>query len=595
MGTMRSVWLALALLLAGCPGGTKGPDTGVDSDDDGVVDAEDCAAWSKERWRTLEVFRDEDGDGLGAGGTRLQCIGERPPVGWALTAGDCADGDASRWREVPGLYPDRDGDGATAPGPVTGCVGDSLGGFHSQPGPEDCDDTDGRYQQTARAWRDLDGDGHGSDTSVTYCLGARLPAGHVALEGDCAPYDSTRAVALAYTYRDADADGFTVPEQGTLCATTLPSGYLNTARDLDCDDRSATRWRLRDVYVDTDGDGFGAGAAEARCIGDAPGPGFAWEGEDCAAGDGTRWQWRSYAHRDQDGDGATVPQTGVQCSGEELPDGYHVWPGALDCDDTSPARRVSWDVYPDTDGDGVGAGARQTLCAGGTLPQGYSARDSDCATSDATRWQVLAFSHRDGDGDGFTVPQTGTVCSGATLPAGHATSARGLDCDDTVPARHTSVQAWVDTDADGVGAGEPVVMCTDGTVPKPWSGSGTDCAADDGTRWRMLPYAHVDRDEDGHTQSEAGGLCAGAELPEPYFAQAKGNDCDDTDASLFRWAVLYPDADGDGVGAGARTVPCLGRDVPRGFSFKGYDVDDRNASVQEDAEDDLLVELLLMP
>ena len=37
---------------------------------------------------------------------------------------------------------------------------------------------------------------------------------------------------------------------------------------------------------------------------------------------------------------------------------------------------------------------------------------------------------------------------------------------------------------------------------------------------------------------------------------------------------IYRDADDDGVGAGARTMACLGRGPSAGFSFKGYDPND---------------------
>lgn len=185
------------------------------------------------------------------------------------------------------------------------------------------------------------------------------------------------------------------------------------------------------------------------------------------------------------------------------------------------------------------------------------------------------------------------MCSGMALPPGHATTPRGNDCDDADQSIHTTVQAWTDADGDGVGAGDAVALCTDGTVPAPWSAQGTDCAAEDAARWRQAAYAHVDRDADGHTHPEAGTVCTGASLPAPYFTQATGNDCDDTDAALYRSVVLYPDMDGDGVGTSPRTIPCIGAQTPLGFSLKGYDVDDSDASIQEDPEDDLMLELIL--
>ncbi|WP_164015851.1 hypothetical protein [Pyxidicoccus trucidator] len=598
MGTMRSTWLALVLavvgLQAGCTDG-DGTRDGGDSDGDGTADSVDCAAHSAERWRNLDGFRDDDGDGVGTGPVTPLCIGGALPQGWALKAGDCDDVDSTRWRRVEGLHPDLDGDGATAQGPVTGCVGNSVDGYQEQPGAPDCDDTDARYQQSTTGWLDSDGDGVGSGQSVSYCLGARPPPGYAAREGDCAPDDFQRAEPLPYSHRDADLDGATVREQGTLCVVRLPLGYHTLESGLDCDDADRMRWVMRSVYVDTDGDGFGVGAVTSRCSGAMPDPGYAWEGEDCAPEDRTSWQWRSYEHRDRDGDGATVPERGVLCTAGALPQGYHAWPSGQDCDDGNRDVAVSWSVYPDTDGDGVGSGAQETLCAGHQRPQGYSHVDTDCAATDATAWQTLAFSHRDVDGDGFTVSQAGTLCSGAALPSDYKTSANGDDCNDAVPTEHTRLQAWADMDADGVGSGEATTLCTDGTVRAPWSATGTDCEPEDGTRWTTRSYFHVDRDTDGHTTPERGTVCTGSTLLAPYFTQAAGNDCDDTQATLFRWAVLYPDADGDGVGTAPRAVSCLGQDVPTGLSFKGYDVNDADAAVQEDEEDDLLVELILSP
>jgi hypothetical protein len=596
MGTMRGTWLALALVLvalqAGC-GRTDG--ASADSDGDGTVDAEDCAATFAERWQNLDGFRDDDGDGLGAGPATSLCSGEALPPGWVQEAGDCDDGDATRWRQVPGLYPDRDGDGATARGPVVGCVGNTLDGYRVQPGTPDCDDAEARFQRSTTGWLDSDGDGVGDGPTVSYCQGALPPPGYAARNGDCAPDDAHRSAPLHYRFRDADLDGHTVPMQGTLCASRLPPDYLNLESGLDCDDADATRWVLRSIYLDTDGDGFGVGETVTRCSGATPDPGYAWDDEDCAPEDRSRWQWRSYEHRDRDGDGATLPERGVLCTTGELPGGYHDWANGHDCDDANRDVRVSWSLFPDTDGDGVGAGSLATLCAGPQRPEGYAFTGTDCEATNATVWQALAYSHRDGDGDGHTVAQAGTLCAGAALPPGYRTQGHGNDCDDAAFTVHTALQAWADTDADGVGAGEATTLCTDGTVPAPWSATGTDCEPEDRDHWRRLSYFHVDRDADGHTLPERGQVCTGATLHAPYFTQATGNDCNDAQAAVFRWAVLYPDADGDGVGAPPREVSCLGQGVPMGMSIKGYDVNDLDAAVQEDPDEDLLVELILAP
>lgn len=600
MHTMRGVWLALALALAGLQSGCGDGlvSENEDSDGDGVVDAVDCAPFNRLHWKKVSAFPDGDGDGLGDGELKEVCgTDESPPPGWAFEAGDCAPRDSTRWRGVSGLYPDLDSDGATGPGPVEACVGAALWGYREQAGPPDCDDEDGRFKEARDAWPDLDGDGVGEGTPVDVCVGKPPPPGLAIMEGDCAPLDATRSEPRPYLYRDVDGDGLTVSAPGELCLAPyqpLPPSYtLQASIGEDCDDSDAAVWRTRDVYVDSDGDGYGAGGPQARCVGAVAPPGQALQGEDCAPGDALLWQWRSYTYRDADGDGDTVPEQGVRCSGELLPQGYAVLPRGLDCDDQDASVRVSWNVHPDEDGDFVGAGAAVTLCAGGTVPEGYSTFGNDCAPSNASWWQLREYRHRDADADGYTVPEAGDVCGGTSLPPGYEWVEQRRDCDDTNATRHTSMVSWRDLDGDGAGAGASETLCTDGSVPPHWSTVGTDCADDDATRWIGRNYTHVDRDLDGATMPEQGGICSGGTLPAPYFTKATGNDCDDADPERTRWVVLYPDQDGDGVGAEPRQIPCLGATLPLGMSIYGYDVDDDDPEVTKSMEDDLHVELIL--
>ncbi|MCE9673639.1 hypothetical protein LY474_38130 [Myxococcus stipitatus] len=603
MRATRFRWSAvLALSLTGwlcaCSDSSDGPGIREDDfDNDHVPDDRDCAPRSGQSWRTLMGFRDTDGDGVGEGELTGVCSANSLPKGWVETGGDCAPGDATRWRLVEGLYPDADGDGATVQGPVTACVGTALTGYQPLPGIEDCNDHDASVRRTLVAWLDVDGDGVGAGPPVPYCEGGGPPPGHIWTDGDCAPEDGTRSVLKGYAFRDLDGDGITVAEAGTVCSppSGLPPGYRPTPSlgEQDCDDASAGTWRLANVYADTDLDGYGAGAATQACVGKTPITGQSFEAEDCAPDDATVWQWLSYNHRDTDGDGHTAPSPGVLCGGAGLPVGYSVSPSGDDCDDRDATVQVSWSVFPDEDGDGTGAGTQVTLCASTTLPQGYSSRPTDCAPTDATRWQVLAYAHRDADGDGFTVPLIGELCSGASLPEGYATTAQGADCDDTQATLHTTLTAWNDVDGDGVGSGEAFMLCTNGQVPSPYSPVGSDCAAEDATRWRTHAYSHVDRDADGATTPETGTVCAQETLPAVYSTRASGNDCDDADATRTHWAVLYPDQDGDGVGTEPRTIPCIGATLPPGYSHRGDDSDDADPTETEDPDDALVLELLI--
>ncbi|AGC48251.1 hypothetical protein MYSTI_06979 [Myxococcus stipitatus DSM 14675] len=609
MATLRNLGLTLVLAVSGLLSACSDPDGALpgweepppnpsrqDSDGDGVLNATDCAPNDPARWLASPAFEDKDGDGWGFGVAQYSCTANIPSQGWAARTGDCDDSDKTRWRVVKDLYPDQDGDGATGQQLVEGCVGDTLVGYREQPGPFDCDDQDARSQGGYSTWPDSDGDGYGAGTMRTVCTGKPVPTGYASRDGDCDPANPIRALKRYIPYRDIDLDGITVPAPTSLCLgdnEPLPLGFSLVSTGEDCDDRDSMKRLIRDVYVDLDGDGFGAGSPEKQCTGLQPVQGKAFQGEDCAADDRTRWQWHSYAYRDADGDGDTVPENGVVCGGASLPPGHAVSPRGLDCDDKNPAVRLSWMVYVDEDADGVGAGAVSTKCAGVTVPSGYATTSTDCAPSDASAWKMLTYAHRDADGDNFTVPQTGELCTGGTLPQGYFASARNPDCDDSNTQLHTLLTSWADADGDGVGAGEAAQVCTNGQVPPPLSAVGTDCAANDATAWQQLAYAHVDRDADGATAPEKGSVCAGTTLLAPYFTKASGNDCDETDPARTRWVVLYPDHDGDGVGAEPRQVTCLGTTIPSGWSVYGYDTNDNDPGTTADEESDLELELLL--
>jgi len=160
------------------------------------------------------------------------------------------------------------------------------------------------------------------------------------------------------------------------------------------------------------------------------------------------------------------------------------------------------------------------------------------------------------------------------------------DCDDSNPAAHTTVTAYLDADGDGVGAGPAFTFCTGGAAPPGYSLVGTDCAPDDPAAWRAVTSLPVDRDGDGATVREAVRLCVGKALPAPYLEADNGNDCDDADPTRFRWVILYRDQDGDGVGAGPRSIRCLGTTLPAGWSSVGLDVDDLDPLIWSDPNDD---------
>jgi hypothetical protein len=168
-----------------------------------------------------------------------------------------------------------------------------------------------------------------------------------------------------------------------------------------------------------------------------------------------------------------------------------------------------------------------------------------CELDDGSFGSLLPYAAIDADGDGVTVPASGEVCTGGTLPPPYQAAENGLDCDDADPA---------------------VAV--------------------------LLPYAAIDADGDDVTVPASGQLCTDGTLPPPYEAAQNGLDCDDADPTVDRLAVLYPDQDGDGVGATPRQILCIGAAPPQGFVRGGYDDDDGDPDVIEtDDEEDLVLDL----
>ncbi len=169
------------------------------------------------------------------------------------------------------------------------------------------------------------------------------------------------------------------------------------------------------------------------------------------------------------------------------------------------------------------------------------------------------------------------------------------DCDDSNAAVHEWVTAYVDADGDGVGAGQALRFCTDGLVPAGHSPVGTDCAPDDPGAWRAVPSPLVDADGDGYTASAGTTACVGETLPPPFAGTSRGPDCDDADATAYRWTSLYPDRDGDGVGACPRSAAwaCVGAALPAGFAGVGCDVDDGDPAIAANPADAAALAIVL--
>lgn len=127
-------------------------------------------------------------------------------------------------------------------------------------------------------------------------------------------------------------------------------------------------------------------------------------------------------------------------------------------------------------------------------------------------------------------------------------------------------------------------VCSGASLPPQYSAAAADpkdidCDDTSNARWQMLSYSAVDADGDGHFVTSSGQACSGAALASTYATNAPSAatvDCDDANASTWRYVMTYADSDGDGVGAGKGTVSCVGTSAPAGLSFLGYDPDPSN-------------------
>jgi hypothetical protein len=199
---------------------------------------------------------------------------------------------------------------------------------------------------------------------------------------------------------------------------------------------------------------------------------------------------------------------------------------------------------------------------------GYPAA-SDCDDTNAARWIMRPYAHRDADGDTRTVPSAGTVCSGGTLPGGYSNTPQGADCDDTDLLIFESKTGYLDADGDLFGDGALLTFCTNGTLPANHVPVAGDCAPVDAAAWTSRDYAFRDVDGDGAAIASSGSVCSGAALPAGYLAQAPPNrplDCDDADPAIFESLSGYLDEDGDGFGVGSSLTFCTAGQLPAGHA-----------------------------
>ncbi|MEL6343475.1 MAG: putative metal-binding motif-containing protein, partial [Myxococcota bacterium] len=373
-------------------------------------------------------YRDNDGDGFGAGAPLQRCEGD----GIVDRAGDCDDTTAAvhpgatevcdeRDNDCDGVvdrdgdtlpdvwYTDRDGDG----------FGDPLSARRS------CPPGDGFVREST----DCDDD----NASVYPSADERCDD----LDNDCDGFIDEDAIDFRTVYRDADGDGFGAPgTEQRVCS--MPPGLVEDdtdcndfqeddhpgadevcdGRDNDCDEIIDVLSDLRHAiyFADVDRDGFGDP--------DAP-------SEDCAFTSGFV---RNASDCDDTTD-AVNPDMAERC--DRLDN---------DCDDAvdegppDDARMV----YVDDDGDGFGDPSTGALAC--FVTAGYSEDGTDCDDAD-----VIGY------------PGADEICD-----------AQDNDCDSVIDEEPVDGETWY-RDEDGDGYGHPddsLVACEQ---PDGFVMDGSDC------------------------------------------------------------------------------------------------------------------------
>jgi hypothetical protein len=171
------------------------------------------------------------------------------------------------------------------------------------------------------------------------------------------------------------------------------------------------------------------------------------------------------------------------------------------------------------------------------------------------------------------------------------------DCDDEIDEQAIDTTDWyLDSDGDGYGAGTPVPACE--APPQHVSAPG-DCDNNDGTFHPGAPEldcsdpadyncdgvtGFVDLDEDSWAACEEcddnnADIFPGAE----EICDGADNDCNSTiDDGATDASAWYPDADGDGFGAGDPVFACA---APPDHVSNDEDCDDEDEDIHPDADE----------
>jgi hypothetical protein len=353
-----------------------------------------CVGGVDEGLPATSYYRDNDGDGVGAGTAVSACA---RPAGHVTSSNDCDDNNSAR-----------------TPGKAEVCDGVD----------NNCANGVDEGLPATNYYRDNDGDGVGAGAAVGACA---QPAGHVTSSNDCDDNNSARTPGKAEVcdfvdnncangvdeglpaspfHPDADGDTYGTAA-GVVQRCKVPQGYTAPTSVFDCDDtKAAVNPAATEVCNNIDD----------NCVG--------------GIDEGFNKSWYRDADMDTYGLQSNLQTNCVQ------PAGFVSGAPGFDCDDTrSSVHPGATEVCNNRDDNCVNGvdenfGNKGTACTNDVCAGQFVCKADGTGTECSAPAPVSYYPDADGDGEGQTGSTVQKVCSGPA-PAGKVTTS--TDCDDQDP------------------------------------------------------------------------------------------------------------------------------------------------------------------
>jgi len=202
----------------------------------------------------------------------------------------------------------------------------------------------------------------------------------------------------------------------------------------------------------------------------------------------------------------------------------------------------------------------------------------------------MTYFYQDLDLDGYgTLADSVLDC---VAPAGYV--ANFEDCDDGNPGIHQKFPFYSDSDSDGFGSGNPILICAQDMLSAPtgFATNNSDCNDNDPNIYAYFPF-FTDADGDFFVASLdtfyfCSSVYSALNTPPPGYISTSlslGLDCDDNQYGFVSSFPFYIDSDHDGYGTGTQVQVCANSATlpPPGYSILAGDCNDNNALIHPGA------------